>query len=749
MAKTGSALTRPLLITIALLALLWGIAVVRYAPPAPLGADGPTDRFSATRARAAQELLVGDGSTRWVGTEGNARARAVVEAELRKAGWSVELQRATSCSRHGSCAPVTNIIGSLEGRDPEARAVLLSAHYDSVPVSPGASDDGVGVAVMLEVARAMHEGPRSRRSVVILISDAEEAGLLGADAFVRNHPLAHKIATTINIDSRGSGGPSQMFETSRENAWLVSLMAKSIERPVTTSLFFEVYKRMPNDTDFSVTKTIASGVNFANTGAIEDYHTPLDGLAQADLGTLQHHGDHVLGMARAFAEDVQGSAGAKGDAVWFDVLALGIVRWPESWSKLFAIVAILLLAGQAYRARAFDRGLYVLTPTLLASGLGAYAMGVLLKVLGGAPAVWVAHPWPAILGLHLAAGAPALVVMAVISQRSSPRALYAGVWLGYGVLGFVTAFIAPGMSYLFIAPALVAAFAGALPLTAALVAPVVAFAALVFALGTAIYEALGFGIAPLIAAPTILLAPTIAPMLVGLPAAVVRKTTPLVLAAAALLALGAALAVPKFSATRPQRANVIFRQDADRPQARVFIDTSWGPSLWGAPPPAMLSAIGADVGAAREAALPWTMPAVSAAVPLVPTVTAPELVVEEATSSNGKRFVRAVVRSTRGAATLALFFPKGRRVEAKLGGVVSTGRPVSGGSIVGLLATPADGARVELSADGPDPIAVTALDRSFDVPSGTKAEDAVHARPAEAVKFQDGDVTIATVDRKL
>ena len=98
-----------------------------------------------------------------------------------------------------------------------------------------------------------------------------------------------RVRMTVNVDSRGSRGPSQMFETSRGNAWLVSLMARTLERPVTSSLYYEVYKRMPNDTDFTVTRTIAAGVNFANTAAIENYHTPLDTLAVADLGTLQHH----------------------------------------------------------------------------------------------------------------------------------------------------------------------------------------------------------------------------------------------------------------------------------------------------------------------------------------------------------------------------------------------------------------------------------------------------------------------------
>src|SRR5690606_27421144 len=157
------------------------------------------------------------------------------------------------------------------GRDAALPAVLLTAHYDSVAAGPGASDDGLGVAALLEAGRALAEGPRPRRSIVAVFTDAEESGLLGASAFVRDHPLARTVGTTVNVDARGSRGPSQMFETSTGNDGLVALVAGAVSRPVTTSLFYEVYRRMPNDTDFTLTKTVAAGVNFANTAGIEHY----------------------------------------------------------------------------------------------------------------------------------------------------------------------------------------------------------------------------------------------------------------------------------------------------------------------------------------------------------------------------------------------------------------------------------------------------------------------------------------------
>jgi hypothetical protein len=732
---------RALAITLALFALLYAVALNRYAPPAPASADVLAERFSAMRARELQARLVGDGATRFVGTTGNARGRDVIVAELTKQGWAVETQNARSCTYHGSCAPIANVVAHLSGREPSLPGVLLTAHHDSVPVSPGASDDGLGTATLLETARALTQGSRARRTIVVVLTDGEEAGLLGASAFVRDHPLARTIGVTVNVDARGSHGPSQMFETSAGNAWLVALMAEHLERPVTTSLFYEVYKRMPNDTDFSITKTIASGVNFANVAGIENYHTPLDALDVSDPGTLQHHGDNVLAMTRAFAAADPGSgAREQGDAVWFDLLAFGIVRWPARWSMLLALIGLSLVAGQAIRARAFDRGLVVFLPALATGVLAALLVGWGLRTIGALPAPFVANPLPALAAIHAGAGAGVLGIVLLLARRSTARTLWAGTWLGWGMLGVVTAAFAPGMSYLFVVPTFVAALAGWLPLAVACVAPAVAAATLVLALATGLYPALGLAVAPLAALPTLLLAATIAPMLsLSDPPAPLGRLVP---AALGVLALGFALVaaiVPKFTAAAPQRANVVFRQDDA--STRVFVDTTWGPSTWGQAPASMLAAI--DGPFRSEPALPWTQPSLSAEAPRVDlkAPVAESISVED----DGKRHhVRMRFRSRRGAPSLALVLPPGRHVEVKVEGRFAVPRQVAGGSIVGLLAVPDEGVVVDLDASTPGPISFTLLDRTFSVPPGTKAEAAVRARPKEATPFQDGDVTVVT-----
>jgi hypothetical protein len=156
----------------------------------------------------------------------------------------------------------------------------------------------------------------------------------------------------------------------------------------------------------------------------------------------------------------------------------------------------------------------------------------------------------------------------------------------------------------------------------------------------------------------------------------------------------------------------------------------------------MLDAIGGALG--HEHALPWTMP-----MPFTnaPTIDAkpPVIDITSVSDVDGRRRVSGRVRSQRGASTIALFFSSGRRVEVKVEGRRAMPRTVTNGWALGLLAVPSEGVVVEIESGGfGEPIALTLLDCSLGVPSGTKAADAVKARPKEATQVQDGDVTVVT-----
>ncbi|WP_414632948.1 M20/M25/M40 family metallo-hydrolase, partial [Brevundimonas sp. UBA7534] len=99
-----------------------------------------------------------------------------------------------------------NIVGVLPGRDPALPAVALMAHYDSVPGSPGAADDASGVAAVLEAVRAIKARGPAERTLIVLLTDAEELNLDGARAFFSEHPLRDRIGAVVNLEARGGGG---------------------------------------------------------------------------------------------------------------------------------------------------------------------------------------------------------------------------------------------------------------------------------------------------------------------------------------------------------------------------------------------------------------------------------------------------------------------------------------------------------------------------------------------------------------
>ncbi|HLJ40607.1 MAG TPA: M28 family peptidase, partial [Candidatus Acidoferrales bacterium] len=139
---------------IAAYALIICLTAIRSGPPAAKGADAPADEFSSARARIVLQKLVGDGVPHPVGSEQSAVVRARIVSELTQLGYRPRVQTGFACDMYGTCAEMKNVVARLDGQQP-GPAVMLSAHYDSVPAGPGASDDGANVAAILEIARTL------------------------------------------------------------------------------------------------------------------------------------------------------------------------------------------------------------------------------------------------------------------------------------------------------------------------------------------------------------------------------------------------------------------------------------------------------------------------------------------------------------------------------------------------------------------------------------------------------------------
>lgn len=334
---------RSLLQAVGMVAILAGAAVSSMfwlAPPEPVPASAPAEVFSAERAHAHLATLAR--APHPIGTEEHRRVRDYLVSTLDDLGLEVEVQSATVRSRrlnHAQVVDVDNVIARLPGTEPEEKAVVLGAHYDSVPTSPGASDNASAVAALLETARVLRDGPPLRRDVLFFFSDAEETGLHGAQAFVERHPAASEIGVMLNFDARGHRGPVYMFQTGREAGDWIPFFAEGTDHPVGTSLMTHLYQLLPNATDFLIFEAAeVPGFNFAFIDGLTHYHTMLDRTEDLAPSSLQHQGDYALDLTRRLA-DLETLPGRKPHRAYFNLIGSVMVHYPRLVSWLTAILA--------------------------------------------------------------------------------------------------------------------------------------------------------------------------------------------------------------------------------------------------------------------------------------------------------------------------------------------------------------------------------------------------------------------------
>ncbi len=281
-----------------------------------------------------------------MGSAAHQAARAYLEAAFRELGVEPQIQAATdlrSSAGRFTATYVKNLIARLPGTA-NTKALLIAGHYDSVGSGPGASDDAHAVAAMLEVARALRSGPPLKNDVIFLVTDAEELGLKGAQAFVDERDWTKDIGVVLNFEARGTGGQAMMFETSPENGWLIRRFAEAAPHPSATSLSYEIYRRMPNDTDLTAFKRAGlPGLNFAYIGNAFFYHTSRDSVANLEEGSLQQQGEYMLGLARELGQaDMR--AVREANRVYFSLPGGGFVHYSERWAVPLAVLCLLVLA---------------------------------------------------------------------------------------------------------------------------------------------------------------------------------------------------------------------------------------------------------------------------------------------------------------------------------------------------------------------------------------------------------------------
>jgi hypothetical protein len=744
----------PAIIAVALVVALVELAVwLRYRPPAPRGADAPSDQFSAFRAREALERVLGDGLPHPIGSSANALVRERIAGELTALGLKPELQRGAACSQFGTCASPVNLVARVKGRE-SGPPLLLLTHYDSVPAAPGAADAGSGIATLLEIARILTRHP-PRHELLLLFNDGEELGLLGAELFVKSHTELGAIRAAINIEARGTSGPSLLFETSGESSRFARLAQSALERPVTSSLSVAVYRRLPNDTDLSVlSRHGVPGANFAFIGDVSRYHTPDDDLAHLDLGSLQHHGDNALALVRALAEPEP--PGVRGEAVWFDVLALGVVWWPIDRSfpglllatLLFALAAIWSARRTELDARELVRALFVMPALLAAAGALGFLLDLGLRRAGALPAPWIAHPLPVLVACWAAAiGALSLSTLAA-GRATGATAQFVALWFWWLMLAAALASRLPEASHLGLVPVGVAACAslvraawprglGAVALFAPLLATLIVWLPIVRLLR----DAIGFfSLVPYPIALGIALSPAFPAL-----ALASRRTRLLLGGTGFVLALGASIVaalLPSFSTDVRQRVTFALYHDADRAHSRWLVDSPFGPV-----PRSVLAA--AAFGDQTVSAHPWLGSLddrVRAAPATIDSELPPPSLEQVTSESHGAtRRVRARLRSARGAELIALHVPSASPARVRFAGLPASARHT--GDWRAYVWGGSEGVDVEIELPAGLPLEVMLVDHSYGLPLAGRF--LLDARPESAQSSQLGDVTVVSRRARL
>ncbi len=398
--------------------------------------------------------------------------RDTLVRRLEKLGFATEIQNAVVTGPgNNPVIRISNIIAHRKGKE-NSKPLLLMAHYDAVPGSYGASDAGSAVAAIFETLRALQHLPPLKNDLIVLITDGEELGLVGARAFVQHHPLAKDIGLVLNFEARGSRGTSLLFETNANNGRLIREFIQAAPYPAGNSLAIEVYKFMPNDTDFSVFKRAGiQGLNFAYIDGHQHYHTPQDNLDTIDEGSLQHHGSYALALTTHFGNMDLRRLDAP-DHVYFTPWRNFMVVYSNGQALMLVLVAMFIfLVGVRL---IFEKEL------LTTKGILTGFLAVFLSMLIAAGVFFLIQmliqslfPWPhfrALLYVEKTTLAGAVLVIFAISgfiytgftHQQGVWNITTGALIVWSVLTILSAWYFPGASFLFLWPFIFSALGMAL-----------------------------------------------------------------------------------------------------------------------------------------------------------------------------------------------------------------------------------------------------------------------------------------------
>jgi Zn-dependent M28 family amino/carboxypeptidase len=195
-----------------------------------------------------------------------------------------------------------NVIGTLEGTDPDQGIVYVGGHYDSVSLSPGANDDASGVAATLEAARVLStKGHRTKATLKFIAFGAEEIGLDGSYWYVAENEVEVStmglgminldmisVGDTLLLGNIGWGGDTlEDYAEEKADAWGLNWAGFTAG----------------TNSDHTYFEMVGVPVVFLHQSPDPYYHTPEDSLDKVDLTKLEENGELATAVMYDWAKN--------------------------------------------------------------------------------------------------------------------------------------------------------------------------------------------------------------------------------------------------------------------------------------------------------------------------------------------------------------------------------------------------------------------------------------------------------------
>ena len=447
------------------LPLLWilflGFITIKLTDPISVR-PAEDDGFSAINAMDHINVMAQE--KHHMGTQENRNVKDYILTEFDKLGITTEIFVGHAKHNWGSgyirIGRTENILATIRGKSSD-KAVMVVGHYDSVLGSPGAADDVHSVACIIEIAKILSREEHDN-DIIFLITDGEERGLLGAKAYTEQREVSH-IGVLLNYEARGNSGASISFEWSEGNAWLVSQLKKAATKPVANSMSFEIYKNLPNDTEFTFFKEAGiNGINHAFIDGFSYYHNPADTPENINQESVQHTGTNMLALTRHFANTDLSNTKSH-NASFFNFLGFLIV-YPSSLDLVILIAALAFIAFLLFNSfrkntigpKSFGISfLLIVLSVVLTAGLSFGLGKLLLSTYPQYEAFYAGqfynHKWYLLTCIGLSILVTSLLIGRRI-LRSNPVSFKAAILFFRGIVSVVFYLFIPTAAYFMIYP---------------------------------------------------------------------------------------------------------------------------------------------------------------------------------------------------------------------------------------------------------------------------------------------------------